>query len=237
MMVSFRSGQSRRQVVTNGLETPDDSADLYLARDQNEILMLVNRPHFTGDILKLTTGEVVALVQHPCAMRKGTKLAAKLLVCSVKTTNQIPADWSGSHYKQMFLPALPGGSSAIHFDDLDVVARDDIEKSERLAILSELGVNLLVQRWLHHNSRVVVPTITIHLQTSGPYEEADLVGEAVDDLRAAGIEEETAVIDVDAWLGQATAPDGPSRRELLANPQTRGSVRSSLRRHVRDQLG
>ena len=31
---------------------------------------------------------------------------------------------------------------------------------ERVAILSEVGVTLLTQRWLHHSSPVVIKTVT-----------------------------------------------------------------------------
>lgn len=216
------------------LETPGTATELYLALSEEELDTFTNRPVFTGDVLRLKSGRLIALVQHPCAMRRGSELAPKLLVCGVKAATQVPKNWAEGHFKRMFLPDMANGSCSIEFEDLDIVSREEVSGADRVAILSEFGVNLLVQRWLHHNSRVVVPTITIHLQTMGPFEEADLVGEATDDLLEGGFAKSEATTIVDDWLGQSHVESGPSRRELLNDPQSRGAVRSALRRHVRE---
>ena len=216
------------------LETPIEASVLYLAETAEDLMTFRNRPAFTGDVYELPDGRTVALVQHPCAMRRGAKLAPKLLVCETKTLQNAPPDWSTGHFKRMFLPDLAAGGLTIEFDGLDVVSREDIQNAERRVILAETGVNLLVQRWIHHNSRVVIKTMTIHDQTTGPFEEADLVGESLDDLVDAGLNYEQALGNVDQWLGEPHVVGGVSRREMLDNPQTRGAVRSSLRRHVRE---
>jgi hypothetical protein len=221
-------------VAAVSLETPSKASELYLAVTDEELEAFANRPVFTGDVLRLKSGQLVTLVQHPCAMRRGMALSPRLLVCGTKPFIQIPDDWSKGHFKRMFLPDMGARTLSIEFDDLDVVTRDDILEADRIAILSELGVNLLVQRWLHHNSRVIVPTITIHAQTTGPFEEADLVGEATDDLVEGGLSHEDAIRDVDEWLGLQQVESGPPRREMLNDPQSRGTIRSALRRHVRE---
>jgi len=133
----------------------------------------------------------------------------------------------------MFLSDLDGVSYFVDFDEFDAVTRDELEAGTRIAILSSRGVNLLVQRWLHHNSRVVVPTITINVQTAGPFEEADLIQEACEDLTAAGIAIDIASANVDQWLRESAGENATSNREMLADPQQRSAVRSSLRRQVR----
>ena len=216
------------------LESPAQVSDLYLARGADDLSTFVSRPVFTGDIFELGSSRIVALVQHPCAMRRGTELSPKLLICGTKELAQYPTNWSKGHFRRMFLPEILGNDLSIEFDDLDVISREEILAAKRIAILTETGVNLLVQRWLHHNSRVIVPTITIHAQTTGPFEEADLTGEAVDDLIELGQLAEEAVRIVDEWLGQSHLGTGPSRREMLNEPQSRGTIRSALRRHVRE---
>lgn len=216
------------------LETPQSSEELYLAYG-DDVSDFKARPAFTGDIYKLSPDRIVALVQHPCAMRRGVELAPRLLVCEVRVNRSgVPSDWSTGYFKRMFLPELAGASFVIDFEEIDVVTREELEAAERMAILSNRGVNLLVQRWLHHNSRVVVPTITINAQASGPFEEADLIQEACDDLVGTGRTADEAEALVNTWLGESVGESSPSHRDLLSDPQQRSVVRSALRRQLKD---
>jgi len=218
------------------LETPATYDGLYAARD-DETTEFVHRPRFTGDVLTLAEGRLVALVQHPCAMRRGAQLVERMLVCDVKSRQgSPPSDWSRGDFRRMFLPDLHGGHYAIEFDDLGVVPRDAIEQGGRIAILSQFGVNLLMQRWVHHNTRVVVPTITIDKETAGPYEEADLLGDACADLIQGGVDSGRALLLVNDWLRELHQTGGPSRQEMLRDPQQRSVVRGALRRQVRDWI-
>lgn len=215
------------------LETPRTSEELYLASGL-DVIDFGTRPAFTGDVYRLGSDRTVVLVQHPCAMRRGIELAPKLLVCALKVNRGgVPTDWSMGHYKRMFLPDLEGTSYYVDFEEFDAVSRGELQAAERVAILSSRGVNLLVQRWLHHNSRVIVPTITINFQTSGPYEEADLIQEASTDLVAAGQTAIEASVAVDAWLGEPAGDGAVSHRDMLTDPQQRSVVRSALRRQVK----
>jgi hypothetical protein len=145
------------------LETPTDPAELYLAR-REDIDGYLHRPWFTGDVVQLEDGRQVALVQHPYAMRRGTEIARRLLVCGVgRREGAAPRDWSTGHFKRMFLPEMDGpGLSSVEFEDIEVIDREDIATENRRVILSQTGVNLLVQRLIHHNNRILVPTITIN---------------------------------------------------------------------------
>ena len=215
------------------LDTPDDFGGILLASgdDANEFLF---RPAFTGDIYVLDDGRLVLLIQHPCAMRRGTVLSDRLLVCEVTlNAGGVPRDWSGGHFKRMFFPPIDGKTYLAELDNIDVLERTRIERGRRIALLSAHGVNVLVQRWLHHNSRVIVPTITINVQTSGPFEEADLIGEACSELIDAGMEQSAAVQQVDEWLSEKYSDPGISRREMLSDPQQRSAVRTAIRRQTR----
>lgn len=220
------------------LETPSGAASIWTARNE-DVSEFEARPAFTGDIYRLTDGRIVALVQHPCAMRRGHELTERLLICEVlPQMSATPSDWSRGHFKRMFLPGFEGEngeSVSIEFEAIEVVSREELLDAERLAIMSAAGVNLLVQRWLFHNSRVVIPTVTINDQTTGPFDEADLIFEAVSDLTVMGFGAEEAASWVDSWLSEAAVEGGASRRVTLSDPQQRSAVRSSLRHDVRSQ--
>lgn len=218
------------------LETPGDFEGILLAEgsDADEFLF---RPAFTGDIYDVGDDRLVLLIQHPCAMRRGAELNDRLLVCEVTlNTNGVPKNWSSSHFKRMFFPRIGGRSYLAELDNIDVVSRASLEAGRRIALLSALGVNVLVQRWLHHNSRVIVPTITINAQTSGPYEEADLVGDACWELVDGGFEQGRAIYQIDHWLSEKYSDPGVSRREMLSDPQQRSAVRTALRRQTKSWL-
>jgi hypothetical protein len=179
------------------------------------------------------------LLQHPCALRiDGVNLAERLLVARVSVAPLIgAAGWAGN-YKRMPLPELhlvPGGEhAAASFVDLDVVAPTDLLPEERLSTLSQVGVNLLLQRWVHHNSRVVVPTGMLQLVTSGPFEEADLTEEWCDEAVAHGVSLTVAMEDAHSWI-RSEGSQGTSRQVMLEDPQNRSAIRKALRQHLRDK--
>lgn len=210
------------------LETPASAQELYLARGQ-ECDEFALRPTFTGDLFSVD-GTNCTLVQHPCAIRRGTKLAPRLLVAQVDKYDT-PADWAAGNYKRGFFPQIGGLDLSARFDDLDVVDSDIMKDAQRIAILSAYGVNLLVQRWIYHCSRVAIRTPRIAEQTIGPFEEADLTGEAMQLLADAGVASERAIIDVDAWFGQGSPP----QRERLRSSQQRSSVRRELLRWAKNR--
>lgn len=227
--------------MAHDLESPfvDGQAawdQLYLAREDD---VVPNRPIFTGDVfdglpLPGTTGRVkprsVMIVQHPCSMRtEGVTLAPRLLVAEVTTRRPLTeVEWDG-YANLMPLPDLRPSQNgarrhaAADFDSLHLVAPDEL--TMRAACLSAYGVNLLLQRWVHHSSRVVVPTVTFHEQTLSVYEEADLIEEWC--LGFEGDEIPEAMQECLAWLRDPAVV--PSRQAQLRNPQAHSSVWKALR--------
>lgn len=214
------------------LETPASPDELYYARPP-EVADFGSRPTFTGDVVRLTDGRIACTVQHPCAMRTGTKRNPVILACSVVPfADQVPDDWDSGHYKRMFLPDMNDqGTHAVEFVQMTLITPEEIDGGERVVILSAYGVNLLLQRWTYHNNRVVIPTMTINAQSAGPFEEADLVGEAYDELVAAGEPIARAEVRLERWLSDR-AYGGPSQRDRLADAQSRSTVRRELRTQV-----
>jgi hypothetical protein len=162
-------------------------------------------------------------------MRKGTELVKNLLTCRLKSFGPPPPDWSSGNFRRMFAPDIAESNYSIEFDDIQIVGRESLDRSSRIAILSHYGVNLLLQRWIFHNSRVLIPTSTISEQTVGPMEEADLIWEVLT-ARDPSTEEIDVERTFDEWLGFRSNSGGQSRREMLSDSQQRSSVRAAARR-------
>ena len=179
-----------------------------------------------------TKSKTIIVLQHPCALRRdGIALHARLMVAELRNHKVIaPAEWQTGHYAKMPLPDLiPSVNSgkrnqAAFFDEPYLVGAKDLDLAKRIACLSQTGVNLLLQRWVHHNSRVVVPTATYQEQTSPSYEEADLIEEWCEDGLGRGLSVDEASAEALAWLRE-DAGAGVIRQALLADPQSRSTVR------------
>ena len=219
-------------------ETPDWDS-LYRTRGQE---VVAYRPVFTGDVFfHVPIGDNspnVAILQHPCAIRvDGVTLQPSLLVAEVAPLDALkPSRWGSHNYKQMPLPALQleqrPADYAVFFVKCHVITPTDLNAGERVACLSQQGVNLLMQRWVHHNSRVVISTQRYQDVTSPQYEEADMTEDWCTDRDDDGISSENATLEIDAWLSNTIAP-GETRRDQLQDPQKRSTLRRELRDHLR----
>lgn len=223
---------------------PDWSA-LYRARGDE---VSSTRPIFTGDVfngvcLPGSTGSVkarsVIVLQHPCSMRtNGVDLAWQVLAAEV--TSRTPIDepgWVGGHYNLMPLPDLrPEASNrskhqAANFDNLYTVAPDLLAMPNRIASLSPFGVNLLLQRWVHYSSRVVIPTHNFQEQTVAFYEEADLIEEWCDE--ASGDDPHAQIQACLNWL--RVDRGGETYQEMLRNPQSHSLIRRAMRGKLKER--
>lgn len=208
------------------LETPADKTDIYSAIGEE---ISEHRPMFTGDIYE-HDDSLRLIVQHPCAIRQGTHLNPKILVCPVAPNGNLRSNWSKCSYKIMPLPNLVDGKDySADFVDLDLAPSSELHNSHRQAALSHYGVNLLLQRWLHHNSRVIVPTVTLSAATVGPFTEADLTEEWIDERADYGIEPLQAMVECSNWLDMRVST--VSRRDELSNPQHASRIRREARQH------
>jgi hypothetical protein len=223
------------------LETPTPPELMYMARGDDVDPF---RPLFTGDVYKRRESggntNVVVVLQHPCALRiGGVDLVPNVLSAPLKPSSRHRSDWAKESMRVMPFPALEHGAdfSADFVGVVLIPSADFATAWERIAILSELGVNLLVQRWVHHNSRVVIPTITYNAQTAGPFHEADLEAEwcwSLSSTTPAGISVEH---DFHDWLRQPWSVDETqSRQEILDDPQKRAGVRRAMNAEIKNRL-
>ncbi|MGQ9352453.1 hypothetical protein [Mycolicibacterium gilvum] len=210
------------------LETPGDLESIYLARGDE---VGAYRPTFTGDIYRIDSGHLVMVLQHPCALRRGVDLHPRVLVATVTpvSNGRLPSKWTGS-YKIMPLPKLIGNTDhSASFVDLELLESATIPDIERVAVLSQVGVNLLMQRWTFHNTRLEVPTYRYSESTIGPFDEADLIEEWVEERVGGGADPLGAERECAGWLDVRTTER--TRRELLGDAQHASSVRREARAH------
>lgn len=230
-----------------GGDTPAHWSKLYRSLGDE---VVAHRPIFTGDVfldsvIGLPEGGVITIdsiiLQHPCALRTdGVHLNPRILVAEVRDYKFVAnSQWLGL-YKRMPLPDLnttgPGAEPqhrAALFEELHLASPQRLGR--RVASLSQFGVNLLLQRWVHHNTRVVVPTFTYQEQTGGVFEEAELVEDWCSEMDGV-VNSEQATRDAVAWMRQPVAEGGPMRQVLLVDPQQRNQVRKDMRTHLRAVL-
>lgn len=218
-----------------------DWLSLYRARDDE---VMRHRPIFTGDVFEKVTVQSVGttkvkdviVLQHPCALRTdGITLHSRLVVAELRQHTVIPHEsWISGHYALMPLPELRSSVTsnrrhqAAFFNEIYLAGAAALDLNSRIACLSPVGVNLLLQRWVHHNSRVVVPTFTYEAQTSPSYEEAELIETWCEERTAVGIGLDDAATEAMKWLRE-DAGNGVTHQVLLQNPQSRSAVRRQMR--------
>jgi len=197
---------------------------------------------FTGDVFEGTTvpgatrPKTVMIVQHPCAMRvDGVNLVPRLLVVELRRYKVLePAEWARNS-RVMPLPDLrPDLTSgkrhqAAFFTEVHLADPDSL--GTRIASLSPRGVSLLLQRWVHHNSRVVVHTSEFTRVVAGPYEEADLIEEWCEER--ASLDAASATAECVGWLREDLG-GGLTRQKQLEEEQNRSTIRKDLRQRLRE---
>ena len=222
------------------MERPDDPADLYRALGED---VLAVRPILTGDVFVdveviAPDGErsrqVIMVLDHPCSLRlDGVNLASRLTVAEVRPG--AVGSWRGS-YNRMPLPGLLlDGQVCAHvgyFDSCYQVGSAQLEPHRRIACLSVTGINLLLQRRVHHFSRVVVPTLEFQKSNTGVYDEVDLIEEWCDTRGDDDVKVLEATAECVAWLREDTG--GTTRQELLRDPQKRSAIRQQMRSRIKE---
>lgn len=157
----------------------------------------------------------------------------------VKYKPLTPQEWTGGNFRLMPLPDLyPEVTSgkrdqAANFVNLYTLTPSQLESGTRIASLSEFGINLLLQRWVHYSSRVVVPTNQFQTVTAGFCMEADLLEEWCEELSNSDNPQDIreSMKECMAWLRQDRG--GHTYQEMLQEAQTRSTVRREMRKEIK----
>lgn len=242
-------GEERRRKLR--LETPPltqsgkdlDWSAIWLYRGSG-IAQRKHRPVNTGDVFigvpVFDLGEAVTksvmVLQHPCAIRSdGVELLDRILVVEVAEHVNMctEGDWKGN-YNLMPLPRIHGSKPdkdkhyAAFFERLYVTTPVALDRKLRRGAMSLEGICLLMQRWSHHNTRVVVPTKYFHNVVGPQYVETTGVEEWCATRMALGVEEVVAAAEANKWLGQP-GDIGIPYRKLLENPEYHNGVIKAMR--------
>lgn len=186
------------------------------------------RPIFTGDVFfgidiadddDNPAGAIV--LQHPCALRSnGYAMREQILVAEVGLHGEMATlkQWQGS-YNLMPLNAVqtrrPDDHYAAFFDRLYTVAPDQLVLTKRIACMQILGISLLMQRWIYHNSRVAIPTPRFTMVFKARYAEADGIEDYCKVRRQMRVKVPEAEKEASEWLDALSDDTGRPRRELL----------------------
>ncbi|HUB72396.1 MAG TPA: hypothetical protein VL984_18385 [Acidimicrobiales bacterium] len=127
---------------------------------------------------------------------------------------------------RMPLPDLEGeGHWAAFFDELGRTTTESLLATERLACLSDFGINILQQRLTCHLTRAQIPTRTFNVAFSNTYEEAELLEEWIVVCAQTGMSFGIATEKFEAFMRSGE----PSLQTLLLDPQQRSHVRKVCR--------
>jgi len=209
-----------------------------------------HRPVNTGDVffdvtvfdLGQPVEKKVIVLQHPCAMRSdGAELLDRILVAEVAEHEDLCKEghWRGN-YNLMPLPRIHGSKPdkdkhyAVFFERLYVTTPDALDRKRRRGSMSLEGIQLLMQRRSHHNTRFVVPTRYFDEVVGPQYVETTCVEEWCQTRSIVGIPEPVATAEANKWL--STKDDyGVVRRKHLENPDLQHGVTVAMRESA-DQL-
>lgn len=233
----------RHMDIPGSAESPDwDSLFLYRGSEVEAC-----RPVFTGDVyfdvevqgVGAIEQKSVIILQHPCALRRdGIHLVDSIMVAEVLPDKFYDAEngWQGN-YKIMPLPFLSPGSEgdghhSANFLSLFLAIPASLGSANRVASMTPLGVNILLQRWVYHNSRGLLPAHKYHEVTIGPYEEADAIEEWCQIRALKGISIESATEEANLWLDDKS-DIGVRRRFHFENNQLRSTLRKKMRQAAR----
>ena len=217
------------------LATYEAAAELYLARGDD---VNPNRPVFTGDVFRnigipgVQTEGVGLVVAHPCSFRVGNgRLAECVLMARVEPIGKQGARaWAKRFFDRMPLEDVEGEHSywAAHLDKVGRAVASDLLATERLACLSEFGVNMLQQRLTFYLTRAEIPTSKFNEAFGHTFDEAELLEEWTDTLVDAGQTKEEAATEFETFVRAGN----PSLQERLRNPEYRSAVRKACRRRA-----
>jgi hypothetical protein len=149
--------------------TDEDGVPLWLPYNQGDVFEGVPLPSLNG----AETAGLVMLFLHPCTMRRGATMAPRLTVLDVRQVSgkrplDEPRHWDRK-YAVIPLPDFAGGGHDAYEADLMEMATVPLaalDRTRRVAVLSELGRSHMLHRVIYHLTRKAVPTMVIERATA-----------------------------------------------------------------------
>jgi hypothetical protein len=160
-----------------GLAEPASPSDLYLEESSPY------RPICTGDIFvghqivgarpDESAHELVMVLSHPCAMRKGPALEPRVRAAPIMPVSGIKrSSWTTGSYDYFPLPTLADVASWSGFTlenkawasvltSAAPLETHDLRVERRIACLSPAGIHILLQRLVHADTRAAIKIDTL----------------------------------------------------------------------------
>jgi len=203
------------------LESPDDPEDLWLAVGDE---VPAHRMLMQGDVVLTEVGPLL-VVTHACSMRRGAELHDTQMAAPVES-HAVP-QWDGS-YDWMPLPRAPVPEIDEPAGLLRVLRSVDtslLVSGERIAVMSNLGIQLLQQRLAHHLTRVAIDTAELAEHCAPILAEAELHEDWLGALGEGAEPQFHEVLD----------SDDRKLRSWLADPAMRSQAMTTVRREIRQR--
>lgn len=201
------------------LVSPDDPDDIWQAIGDE---VPAHRLLMQGDVIVAPDGPLL-VVTHACSMRRGAQLHVTQMVAPVESHN-VPK-WDGS-YDWMPLPGAPVPGimyPAGLLRALRSVESETLLNGERVAVMSNQGIQLLQQRLAHHLTRVAIPIEELAEHCAPILAEAELHEDWVGELGPETEEQFHKFLDADDRM----------LRSWLEDPANRAQAMSTVRREIR----
>jgi hypothetical protein len=145
------------------------------------------RPLIQGDVYRGLTiagyppddHDHVAILQHPCSMRRGPELRDRVAVVPVRVYQRVPLEaWSVGHMRVVPFPTLSVGASAhaaAYLTEPGTVRAEEFSGATRVAQLSTHGLLLFQQRVVYCSTHCVVGLDTLEEFSAPALAEAELL--------------------------------------------------------------
>lgn len=230
------------------LDSPASEDEIYLARAGD---IDPYRPVCQGDVFAdvaipgRDTPGLAMVISHPCAMRAGPRVRERVTIAPVSEHRAIAlTDWASGHLRVMPLPALreDGQAYAANLEEPATVDSARLVLEQRIASLSDQGIVLLQQRYIHNHSRAAIPLEVLYKASAHVLEELELheswnialVRPAVQGGGELGavLEEQAEAFD---QLMLTKASDDRNLRGLLKSASERGHVRRIVNRAIAER--
>jgi hypothetical protein len=198
---------------------------------QGDVFSDIILPGFGGE------PQIVQVVAHPCAMRRGPSLTERVTVAPVLRSVKVEGEaWDGN-LRSMPLDDLLGDGEtyATRFQDVTAAPSGLLTLDRRIASLSNRGIYVLRQRLVKHYTRLTVDIPTLRKQAAPVLEEAEQERDWIETILD-GDEPTPELIseaarEFDEWLGRGD----PSRRDLLGDESNHRDVRRATHSEALDR--
>jgi hypothetical protein len=172
--------------LPTSLDQPESDDDLYLGigADVDPFRPLLQGDVYAGlSIAGYPSGDHdhVAVLQHPCSMRRGPELRARVAVVPVRAYQRVASNaWPSGHTRVVPLPTVsvgPNPHSSAFLAEPGTVAAGAFAQATRVAQLSTRGLLLFQQRLIYCSTHCVVGLDTLEEFAAPALAEAELLAD------------------------------------------------------------